>query len=250
MKVRPLRAVAAALLAALCVWAGPSRAQIVVADLSSRQIAITTGFTGAELLLFGTTEGYGDIVVTVTGPSGSEVVRRKQRVAGIWVNGASVTFDRTPAYYRVAASGPLDLIVPDEALDEYRIGAERLGVTTSSARPPGEIAEFREALFRNKRRLDLYGDGVSDIAIKGGRLFRTTIPFPTNVPIGNYVATVFLFHDGRMMRREETAFSVSKVGVEAEIFAFAHERAALYGAAAIVIALAAGWAAGAVFRRT
>lgn len=228
----------------------PAHAQVVVADLSSRKIAITTGFTGAELLLFGTTDGYGDVVATVRGPVRSEVVRRKQRVAGIWVNGASVTFDGTPAYYRVAASRKLDEIASPELLREFRIGTETLDITTSSARKPGEIAEFRSALFRNKRKLGLYGEAVSDIEIKGGRLFRTTIPFPTNVPTGGYVATIFLFHEGRMIRREEASFTVSKVGIEAELFSFAHEQAALYGIAAIIIALVAGWAAGVAFRRS
>lgn len=233
-------------------WAAavPGHAQVVVADLSSRQIAITTGFTGAELLLFGTTDGYGDVVVTVRGPVRSEVVRRKQRVAGIWVNGASVTFDGTPAYYRVAASRKLDEIAPPGLLREFRIGTETLDITTSSARGPGEVAEFRSALFRNKRKQGLYGEAVSGIEIKGGRLFRTTIPFPTNVPTGGYVATIFLFHEGRMIRREEAPFTVSKVGTGAELFSFAHEQAALYGLTAIIIALVAGWAAGVAFRRS
>lgn len=245
----PWRAAALALLlAAACAPA--ARAQTVVADLSSRRIAITTGFTGHELLLFGTTGGRGDVVVTVEGPRRSEVVRRKQREAGIWVNGASVTFDGAPAYYQVAASGPLHEVAAPAALERHRIGAERLDITTASARAPGEVAEFRSALLRNKRRLGLYGDSVLDVEVKGGRLFRTTIPFPTNVPTGDYVATVHLFHDGEMVRREETPFTVSKAGLEAEIFSLAHERPALYGAAAILLALAAGWAAGAVFRRS
>ena len=52
----------------------------LAADLSSKEVAISTGFSGAELLLFGATEGYGDIVVTVLGPLRDEVFRRKPRV--------------------------------------------------------------------------------------------------------------------------------------------------------------------------
>lgn len=48
---------------AATVWA-----QQLVADLSSHLIAITTGFTGTEVVLFGTTDGAGDVAIVVTGP--------------------------------------------------------------------------------------------------------------------------------------------------------------------------------------
>ena len=43
---------------AATVWA-----QQLVADLSSHLIAITTGFTGTEVVLFGTTDGAGDVEI-------------------------------------------------------------------------------------------------------------------------------------------------------------------------------------------
>ena len=240
-----------ALAAALCVCsAGFAIAQGLVADLSDREIAITTGFTGAELLLYGATEGYGDIVVKVAGPRRDEVVRRKQQVAGIWINGASVTFRDAPAYYRVAASRGLEEIAPPAVLKRHRIGAETLDLPAASTRPQAEVAEFRKALLRNKRRLGLYGDSVSEISVTGGRLFRTSISFPSIVPTGRYLATVYLFHDGKLVQSDETPLTVRKDGLGAEIFRFAHERASWYGAIAILIALVAGWLAGVIFRRT
>ena len=56
---RPSR-FALALFAALACAGGPARGDGVVADLSSHLIAITTGFTGASVVLFGATEGRGD----------------------------------------------------------------------------------------------------------------------------------------------------------------------------------------------
>ena len=64
----------------------PARAEGVVADLSSHLIAITTGFTGASVVLFGATDGRGDVIVVVRGPEREMTVWRKSRVAGIWVN--------------------------------------------------------------------------------------------------------------------------------------------------------------------
>jgi hypothetical protein len=42
---------------------------------------------------------------------------------------------------------------------------------------------------------------------------------------------------------------VSKVGVGADIYDFAHQWAAVYGLIAILLAVGAGWAAGAIFRK-
>lgn len=246
---RAATAIWACALAVVATLASPAFAQRLVADLSSREIAISTGFTGAELLLFGATEGSGDIVVTVEGPARSEVVRRKQRVAGIWVNGDSITFDNTPAYYWIASSRTLADIAPAKLLSTLEIGYERQPMPPRGDHAADALAEFREALFRNKRAHGLYGSGESEIRIIGGKLFRTTIPFPANVLTGHYVATVFLFKNGRLVSRERTPLAVHRTGLEAQIYNFAHDEAPWYGAIAIVIALLAGWLAGVIFRR-
>lgn len=233
----------------LACLASPVQAQSIVADLSTREVAISTGFTGADLLLFGATEGYGDMVVTVVGPQRDEIVRRKQRVAGIWVNGASVTFEKAPAYYRIAASKPLEKIASADVLSRLQIGSDRIELFTRSQRSADEILTFRKALIRNKKSLQLYSEDISDIKIIQGRLFRSTIPFPVNVPIGEYQVTVHLFKDGKHVSSETTPLTVHKVGLEAKIFDFAHNQAPWYGAIAIAIALVAGWLAGVIFRR-
>jgi hypothetical protein len=61
---------------------------------------------------------------------------------------------------------------------------------------------------------------------------------------------MYLFRDGRLVTRRTTPLVVRKVGLESQIYEFAHERAPLYGLVAIIVALMAGWLAGAVFRRT
>ena len=43
----------------------PARAEPLIADLSNHLIAITTGFTGTDVLLFGATDGPGDIIALV-----------------------------------------------------------------------------------------------------------------------------------------------------------------------------------------
>jgi len=234
----------------LAVLAVPAAAQApLVADLSSREIAITTGFSGAELLLFGAVEGRGDIVVVVRGPRRALTVREKNRVAGVWVNADSRQFIDMPAYYRVAATRPLDRFAPRALLERYEIGEEHLQFTVTTGETDADLAAFRAGFLRNMGYLGLYAGGEGQVSVIDRRLFRTTVSFPANVPTGLYGVEMYLFRDGRLITRRTTPLVVRKVGLESEIYDFAHEEAVSYGLIAIVVALVAGWLAGAVFRR-
>lgn len=234
---------------ALLVSTSAAKSQRLALDLSNNEVAISTGFTGTELLLFGATEGYGDIVVTVVGPRNDEVVWRKERRAGIWVNGDSITFKSAPAYYRIAASRPLQEIASPEILDQMEIGVAEIELFTRSQRPDAEVATYREALIRNKKRQRLYSQDISSIKIVRDLLFRSTIPFPASVPTGDYQITVYLFKNGKPVSQQTTSLPVRKVGLGAQVYNFAHQQAPFYGAIAIAIALFAGWLAGVIFKR-
>ena len=239
------------LVLALPLAVGPAavHGSTLIADLSKHLVAITTGFTGADVLLFGSIDGEGDIAVVVRGPSEEVVVRRKQRMAGIWVNGRNLTFRRVPAFYAVAATREITDFAPDSVLSRHQIGAEHLRFGQPRRAEDTEIREFRDALLRNKRTAGLYPDATGRVSVLSDRLFRTLVTFPANVPTGTYSVEVFLIRDGAVVGAQTTPLVVSKVGTEAEIFDFAHDQAALYGIVAIVIALVAGWLAGAIFRK-
>ena len=235
--------------ALMCAVAPVARAQLV-ADLSEHLIAITTGFIGTDVLLFGAIEGPGDVVVVVRGPSRTEIVRRKARIAGIWINEREMVLQNVPSFYVVASAKPLTDILSTVARTRHEIGFDYLHFTPSRAAPAAEVEEFRTALIRNKESDDLYTEETGKLSFLGSRLFRTRIYFPSNVPTGTYTADVFLVRDGNVVSAQSTPLVVSKVGFGAELFDFAHRRPALYGILAVVVALAAGWLAGVAFRRT
>jgi uncharacterized protein (TIGR02186 family) len=243
-----VRAWLAALLFTLL--AAPAAAQSpLVADISSREIAISTGFAGADLLLFGAVDGRGDIVVVVRGPRRSMTVREKNRVAGIWVNSDAREFVNIPSYYRVASTRPVDSFAPRALLERYEIGEEHLPFALAPGESTEDLDMYRRGFLRNMAYLGLYSGGEGQVSVVDRRLFRTTVSFPANTPTGLYGVEMYLFRDGRLITRRTTPLVVRKVGIESQIYDFAHERAALYGLIAIVVALVAGWIAGAVFRR-
>lgn len=238
-------------LAALLPAGDAPRAQSLVADLSQHLIAITTAFVGTQVVLFGVAEGGGDIVVTVQGPREDLVVRRKSRVVGIWVNRERLAFRRVPAYYAVASTGPLEQIARPDVLAQLDIGTAFLDLepVDASGLELGEIASFKDALVRRKQEQGLYSREPAPINFVGKELFRTTLAFPANVPPGIYQVQVFEFQDGFAADAQRSTLVVSKVGLEADIYDFAQQRAALYGLTAIALATVSGWLAGVIFRR-
>ena len=231
--------------------AGGARAvETLVADLSSYRISITSSFQGAELLLFGATEGGGDVVVVVRGPTEDLVVRRKSRIAGIWVNRDAIAFTNVPSYYAVASTRPLDEVLSQSQRRRLQIGARHLEMRPAeSAASETEIARYREALTRNKERAGLFQEAPGTVAFLDSTLFRTTVQFPANAPVGRYNAEVYLVRDGQIITAQSTPLFISKSGIERALFDFANRRPALYGILAVVLASLAGWLASVVFRR-
>ncbi len=240
----------AAVLLALVATAAPAGAQPLVADLSQHLVAITAGFTGAEVVMFGATDGPGDVIVVVTGPPKPTIVRRKGRIAGIWVNRESMLFADAPTFYGVAASRPIDEILPPNQLDRHQIGVDhiRLLPPNPEARRD-DIPEFREALVRARRRDGLYTVEPGKVTFLGERLFRARMALPAKVATGTYRVQVLLVREGQVVGVQTTPLLVSKVGFSADVFDFAHQASAVYGLVAILLAAAAGWTAAAAFRR-
>lgn len=243
------RALLAAATAGAMAMAMPAVGEELVVDLSGSMVAITTGFVGSDLLLFGATEDAGDVVVVVRGTQGDERVRRKGKIAGIWVNRDEMIFNGVPGTYLVAASRPVDEILIAAEQFDNQIGSANLRLDArDTARPLIEVEAFREALIRNKQRQGLYRSDVGKVHFVDNRLFRTSIHFPANVPVGTYVVDVYLAQGGRVTSSKTTLLEVRKFGFEARVYDLAHRHSLAYGVLAILIAAMAGWFAGVVAR--
>ncbi len=229
--------------------ARPAPAEPLVADLTSHLIAITTGFTGTSVVLFGATDGPGDVIVVVRGPERDIVVRRKQRVAGIWINTQQAIFSGAPSFYTVLSSRPLDDIAPPAMQALHQIGLANLRLSLQGKkRSPEQVADFRAALLRGQEREGLYTDTAGKVNFLGDRLFRASITFPANVPTGTYLVEIFLVRDKNVVSGQTTPLVVSQVGVDADINDFASHWALLYGVIAVTGAAVAGWLASLPFR--
>lgn len=243
------------LAAFVLLLAVPARAaEPLVADLSKHLVAITTGFAGTDVLLFGAVEEVagpagGDVVVVVRGPNRAEIVRRKDRRAGIWMNSGLADIANAPSFYRVAATRPLAELASPEVLERHQIGLDHLDLDIRPMDRSAGPEQYRQALLRLKQSQGLYGDKVQDIGFLGRRLFRTDMHFPANVPVGTYLVEVYLIAGGEVVSAQTTPLVISKIGLGADVYDFAHQQAVAYGIIAVLLAASAGWAAAVVLRK-
>ncbi|MBP9693870.1 MAG: TIGR02186 family protein [Alphaproteobacteria bacterium] len=223
--------------------------QSFIADLSEHLIAITTGFTGSEVVLFGAREGKGDIVLVVEGPSGEAVVRKKEKIGGVWTTQQSVTFSNIPSFYQIATSRPLEEIASPSVLKRYAIGANNLSFKAVEVDDGAYVKEFKHSFIRDKQKAKFYPEIEEKVLFLGDHLFRANIDFPSNVPLGLYKVTAYLFVDGEVSAAQVTPLSIRKIGFNAKVSQFSKKNSVLYGVIAVFGAACLGWLAALIFKK-
>lgn len=248
--------------AAVPAVAQPS-SESIEADVSTRSVSITSSFTGTEIIVFGTVEnsrqpsaeaGTYDVVVVVEGTPSPVVVRRKGRVAGLWLNTKQVRFASFPSYYAIASTRPIEDFAEGTVLTDNQIGFEHVRMTpagTGRMTPtdPKEIYEFRDAVVRLKKRDHLYQTSDFGVTFIGRSLFRATITLPPNIPVGPLVARVYLIKDGKVLSHYTSTVTMQREGIERYLHDRANKRPVLYGILTVLMAASAGIAAAMVFGR-
>lgn len=253
--MRGPRLLFAAALAAALACAASAEAQMrpaespLLTDLSAHLIAITSSFTGTELLLYGTINSPGDVLVVVRGPELSETVWKKDRMLGVWINKRAVEFANVPGYYAVLTERPLIEVAPASLLARLQIGSGNLRLETVSGENDLEVAGFRQAIVRERERAGLYRTDIGELKFQGRRLFRARVEFPSSVPVGTYRVEAYLIRDQRVIAAQAIPLFVDKQGVEQAVHDFAQEQPHLYGLAAVLAAVLVGWLAATLLRR-
>jgi len=231
----------------------PAVAQQLEVDLSQHLIALTTGFTGEEVVLFGSVDTAGDIVVVVRGPDESVVVRQKDKIGGLWLNRYQMVFEDVPNYYYIGANRAFSEIASSWLLERYDLGFDQLEfplrLVPDMPLPDEErLDQFRQALVADRLEEGVYIEQDRGVRFVGRHLFRVEIPFPASVPTGQYNVTVYFFQEGEIISALNTPLLVSKLGMGAKLFLFAHLNAFFYGIAAVLVAVLFGWLADVMFR--
>lgn len=224
----------------------------LVSGLSQDTVEITSNYTGTDIVVFGAIEhpedtGGRDVVVVVRGPDADMIVRKKDRVAGIFLNRDQARLMDMPSYYFIASTRPVDKIAASYTLQRYSIGLGNITPTRIVSHHDPE--PFRAALITHKQHDGLYGEAPNGVEFQFPTLFRARIPVPATVPRGTYMVEVYLFRDGTVISAQSTPLFIDQTGLERRLYNFAHESPLSYGLSTVLMATLLGWLSSVVFRR-
>jgi uncharacterized protein (TIGR02186 family) len=249
---------------AAMLLAGSARAQganpeSIEIGLSTDRVSITSDFSGADLTIFGaldnpdpliSRQGRYDIIVVLEGPARPVVVRRKDRLLGMWINTESETFLNVPISYSVATTRMFQDMTDANNYRQLSLGASYIYMEPENKRAnPVTIQEFTDALRDRKRATGLYNERIGGVQFLSQNLFRATLELAPNVPVGTHKARAFLFRNGIFIKETSAQLAILKAGFEQSIFLASRDYSFFYGVFAVTLAMLTGWLGRIVFRR-
>lgn len=236
------------LITIVCLYPASGQAKLTI-DVSEPRLEITTGFSGDILTVFGTADPKSDVVILVRGPKSETTVLRQDDIYGLWIKSDSITFQDVPGYYNIASSRPVTSITNQTTLNMLRLGLDSLTFEAENSTSNREKFSFQEALIQDRQLRRLYSLTPNAVVFLTDTLFKTRIPMPANVPLGQYTIEAFAFQNGLLIDQVSQPFNVNQTGVTAEIHDYSRSNPFFYGLLIIITALTAGFLASILLRR-
>lgn len=217
----------------------------LIADISQETVELHSSFTGAQLLVFGAKNQPGDLVIAVRGPRGFVDLRRKERIAGMWMHTDQEKYPRLPLFYAHASTRPVEQVAPPATLQALGLGTAEV---IQKSNPRSRIL-FSDALRHQMAVYRLWQAPFSEISFFGESLFKAKINLPDRLPRGNFTVEAYLFDRGQLIGFQIIPMVAYKTGFDAWVYDNAQIYPWLYGIGAILMALAGGWLAHRLFNR-
>lgn len=227
----------------------------VTCEVSPREIPITLTYHGAKLTISGQSAPNDDLVLKISSEPHDTAMKNYEKVGGlVWMKKGSMEFKGVPRVYLVNTTADLNLILSEPERRRYQLGYEAMAKATRIEDGKGAAADgkwFDEFIrFKDKEMVYKIHQGTI-IRQHGekGNTFEIVVDWPYQAPPGSYNVNLLAVSNGKVVDQAATTFEVKRVGVIAALSKMAVEQSALYGIMSVVIALAAGLAVGAVFKK-
>jgi uncharacterized protein (TIGR02186 family) len=230
-------------------------AQALTCSVTPDTIPITFSYHGAQLTITGQSAGTDDLIVTITSDPVDTALKYKEKVGGlVWMKKGTLEFKGAPRIYLLHSTAALDRILVAAERNLHLLGYDALRGEIrieDSAGNPADGKWFDEYLkFKKEEKVyDIQEGSVVRQHGVEGNTYQVKVAWPYQAPPGTYQVEVIAARDGQVVDRASTHFEVKSVGITAALSKMAFEHAAWYGIMAVVIALLAGLAVGAIFKK-
>jgi hypothetical protein len=226
-------------------WPASPRAQVPQVAVDPPQLRMAT-FSGQQYVLI-TVRVAPDAtpVVVIRRPAEEALFNRKVRVGPIWLNKGRVHISGVPALLLCFSPASIETLLGRADIDRYQLDARaiREGMRV-------EPAELDAPALRDSYLALREGDGSYRFAAAGHDPFEAgaepgwyllRLPWPMRAPTAMYDVTLYECRGGHVAGTVTVPFEVARTGLAAWLAARAVDRAPLYGAVAVAVALSLGF---------
>ena len=223
----------------------------LVLDLANNVIKVGTGFSGAEILIFGASrDPDAEVLVKVEGPKVNLSVHEQGQYMGVWTTTSKQDFKGVPEFYAHARTPLSWQHLSPKISRDLEVRAEFLKYTSMDGKNTSADLKYRRALTESMRERALFADQKLRIRRLQKTLFSIRIPVPSIAPKGQYNVDVTLIKNGQVLESQRVVYTVEHAGLSRAISNSAHEYPAWYGIFAVIFAIISGYLATVITRRS
>jgi uncharacterized membrane protein YfcA len=209
------------------------------------KINIGANYSGADIRIEGIASPGSQVVVVARGPDTAEVFERKGRAGPIWITTGKVHVAGVPSLFIRYATEPAEGFLPREEIERFQLDPAAIRRQMRMAPPDPEQDRLRDDYMRLKVNQRVYRviDGGLSMGTPGqsGVPFSVAFHWPRKAPPATYQLQVHECRGGRVVATATVPLEVAKIGFPAAVAGLAATRAPLYGVAAILVAVLAGF---------
>ncbi len=217
------------------------KSQVLIFDLSERNIKISKDDFNADFTIFGYTNSTSSLVLKIKGPSQKVILQKKNKIFGMWSWSKTGEFIYPGLfhYYTNKDDDEIDFEVKKDLFDNVKLIGK-------------DDDNLKKDLIEKKMSLDLFrikNNSFQTINKKIPNFFKIPVKLPKNSPEGIYTVSLNIMDSINNFESKKIEIKVSKPGISSFIFKFAHKFSFIYGLFSAMIAIGLGLSAGFVFRK-
>lgn len=225
-------------------------AQALTCQVTPDAIPINLMYNGTTLNITGASNPGDDLLVKVSSTTGDVHLKYKGKASGfLWMKMGNMAFKNVPNVYMLSSTGAINTVLDASGRTANMIGYDAIQAGSEMERSDGVEVEgkwFAEFL-KFKKAEELYSVQEGAIVRENGK-FSVAVDWPFQAPPATYTVEVFAVRDGKVVDQASAPFTVAQAGIVKQLSGMAFNNSALYGFVAVVIAMVAGFAVGAVFK--
>ncbi len=246
--------VAAATICGLFAVTAPA-ARAITCEVTPREVPISITYHGAKLTITGQTAPDDDLILKISSEPHDTAMKSYGKVGGlVWMKNGSLEFRGVPGVYLVNTTKDLNIILSETERGQYQLGYDAMAKATKIEDDKGQPADRKwfDEFTRFKEKEMIYKIQQSAFTRQHGErgdTFEIVVNWPYQAPPGIYNIDLLAVNNGKVVDKAVSTFEVKRVGIIAALSKMAVDQAALYGIMSVLIALAAGSAVGAIFKK-